>query len=169
MIAFFASAEFLNFFVNFISSTPNAELNIKAVKLELGSVSTLANDVAPNYAEELAKCQRFYYRATAKDPNRYARFGGGHMTASTAYILWHLLVPLRTTKNTELRFNYSGSFGIWAISNSTQPITSMSISTDSILDTSLLILCSGSFVNDKFGILSAYNSIGAYLEISADL
>lgn len=37
-------------------------VTVKAVKLELGSVSTLANDVAPNYAEELAKCQRYYFK-----------------------------------------------------------------------------------------------------------
>lgn len=35
---------------------------INAVKIELGSISTLANDTAPNYAEELLKCQRYYYR-----------------------------------------------------------------------------------------------------------
>lgn len=35
---------------------------ILAVKLELGSYSTLANDVPPDYAEELAKCQRYFLR-----------------------------------------------------------------------------------------------------------
>ena len=40
----------------------NSSEVISAVKLELGSVSTLANDVAPNYAEELAKCQYYFYR-----------------------------------------------------------------------------------------------------------
>lgn len=34
---------------------------IKAIKLELGSVSTLAMDIVPNYAEELLKCQRYCY------------------------------------------------------------------------------------------------------------
>lgn len=38
------------------------QTTIKAAKLELGSVSTLANDVAPNYAEELLKCQRYFWR-----------------------------------------------------------------------------------------------------------
>lgn len=38
------------------------DLTIKAVKLELGSVSTLAQDTAPNYAQELLKCQRYFYR-----------------------------------------------------------------------------------------------------------
>lgn len=35
-------------------------VEIVAVKLEKGTVSTLANDPPPNYAEELAKCQRYY-------------------------------------------------------------------------------------------------------------
>lgn len=39
----------------------NTALTIRAVKLELGSYSTLANDVPPNYGEELRKC-RYYYR-----------------------------------------------------------------------------------------------------------
>lgn len=34
---------------------------IKAAKLEYGSVSTLANDHAPDYATELLKCQRYAY------------------------------------------------------------------------------------------------------------
>lgn len=33
-----------------------------AAKLELGSVSTLANDSPPDYATELAKCRRYFYR-----------------------------------------------------------------------------------------------------------
>lgn len=36
---------------------PSAEYNIQAIKLEVGSISTIANDVAPNYAEELIRCQ----------------------------------------------------------------------------------------------------------------
>ena len=37
-------------------------VTIRAVKLELGSVSTLANDVPPDYATELAKCQYYFWR-----------------------------------------------------------------------------------------------------------
>lgn len=40
-------------------------LTIKAVKLELGSVSTLTMDTAPNYTAELLKCQRYFYRFKA--------------------------------------------------------------------------------------------------------
>lgn len=37
-------------------------ISVRAIKLELGSISTLANDAAPDYAEELAKCQRYFQR-----------------------------------------------------------------------------------------------------------
>lgn len=40
----------------------NTAYTIRAVKLELGSVSTLAMDAAPNYATELLKCQRYFYK-----------------------------------------------------------------------------------------------------------
>lgn len=40
---------------------------ILAVKLELGSYSTLANDVPPDYGEELKKCQYFFRRITVQD------------------------------------------------------------------------------------------------------
>lgn len=44
---------------------PSKTVTIRAVKLELGSVSTLENDVEPNYTTELLKCQRFFYRILA--------------------------------------------------------------------------------------------------------
>lgn len=42
---------------------------IEAVKLEIGTTSTLANDTVPNYAEELAKCQRYYWQAGPNQAN----------------------------------------------------------------------------------------------------
>lgn len=48
--------------VSFNEDIAGWTIPIRAVKLELGSISTLANDVTPNYAEELLKCQRYYYR-----------------------------------------------------------------------------------------------------------
>jgi len=53
-------------------ATTSGTSAIRAVKLELGTVSTLANDVAPDYAFELAKC-----RASTADPSdTYANKGG---------------------------------------------------------------------------------------------
>lgn len=45
---------------------------IRAVKLELGTVSTLANDAPPHYAEELAKCQYYCRVLTASSPSMAA-------------------------------------------------------------------------------------------------
>jgi hypothetical protein len=41
--------------------TANTSVSFKAIKLELGSVSTLAMDTAPNTALETLKCQRYYH------------------------------------------------------------------------------------------------------------
>ena len=68
---------------------------IKAAKLELGSVSTLAQDTTPNYQQELAKCQRFY--------QRYETFGGYYSiityglswSSTTARLVFDLPVAMR--------------------------------------------------------------------------
>ena len=43
----------------------NTTTTVRAVKLELGSVSTLAMDTIPNYVSELLKCQRYFVRYDA--------------------------------------------------------------------------------------------------------
>ena len=45
-----------------IDVKPGKSVTIKAVKLELGTISTLSMDSAPNYQQELAKCQRYFQR-----------------------------------------------------------------------------------------------------------
>lgn len=59
----------------------NEEIKIYRAKLELGTISTLANDLAPNYAEELLKCQRYFVRFRAN-------------TGSHGFVLAH---PISTT------------------------------------------------------------------------
>lgn len=53
---------------------PGKTVTIKALKLELGSVSTLAMDTAPEYALELAKCQRYFQRISG-DANSIIDWG----------------------------------------------------------------------------------------------
>lgn len=62
---------------------------IGPVKLELGSYSTLANDTPPNYAEELAKCQRY---AILMEYISYSVIGYGQALSATA-ARYNLAIP----------------------------------------------------------------------------
>ena len=57
-------------------------IDIKCVKLELGSVFTLANDAPPDYAEELAKCQ-YYCRVI--EGNTYTAIGQAVASTSVRF------------------------------------------------------------------------------------
>ena len=48
------------------SPSTSGSIDVRAVKLELGPYSTLANDAPPDYREELAKCQ--YYAVNLNNP-----------------------------------------------------------------------------------------------------
>ena len=63
-----------------ISLNANQSKSIKAVKLELGSVSTLANDIPPDFGAELAKCQRRLFRVSPMGTSQrgYAGFGSAN-------------------------------------------------------------------------------------------
>lgn len=71
------------------------EFTIRAVKLELGSVSTLANDTPPNYADELAKCQRYFIRLEYTDTGKQVGFGYMYNTTQA-----RILVPTPVTMRT---------------------------------------------------------------------
>lgn len=80
-----------------------ASITIRAIKLELGSVSTLAQDTAPNYAEELLKCQRYFNRFW------YSEIGWGHCIETNKWsVIAHLPCVMRAAPTITL----SGSLGI---------------------------------------------------------
>lgn len=76
-----------------------------SVKLELGTVSTLANDTPPNYADELDKCQYYFERISAGTANLTIGTGIGTGTYFYTPIKLH---PKRTAPTV----TYSGSVGI---------------------------------------------------------
>lgn len=90
-----------------IALNPNAEvvrvqfdivagcsITLKSVKLETGSVSTLANDSKPNYAVELMKCQRYYLRIGGKAT--YANAVG--VAASSTLVNFFVPTPVELRK-----------------------------------------------------------------------
>lgn len=45
----------------------DSQITIKNVKLEIGQYSTLKQDIAPIYSEELAKCQKYFYKIEGQE------------------------------------------------------------------------------------------------------
>ena len=72
--------------------------NIKAVKLELGPVSTLKNDILGiNYASELIRCQRYYYRMNGNGKTNSNTIAVGHIHINgNAYCVIKLPTQMRT-------------------------------------------------------------------------
>ena len=136
---------------------------IKAVKLELGSVSTLANDTLPNYADELDRCQ-YYFERIAPDSSNLG-IGVGIGNGSTLYI------PIRIHPKAKFpTLTYSGEIGIGQTAYATN-ITAFTTSASSMG----ACIKSGNFqlaaqVSHTAG--AAYRLIlktGSYIDFSADL
>ena len=72
-------------------------ISIKAIKLELGKVSTLASDTAPNYATELLKCQRYYITSGTSGTSAY----GFTSSTTKGYIYIPVAVKMRARPTVE--------------------------------------------------------------------
>lgn len=134
---------------------------IRAVKLELGSYSTLANDVPPDYGEELLKCRRYFIRVKG-DP-----LGIGYITSglSTAYILIPTGVTMRTTpsvaKNGDFRVRVQGN---------TLTVNSMAAASPAHTGGGVGIACSLASSASAVGTCALYeNTTTGYIDLSADL
>lgn len=101
-------------FVRFGSDVSNATLAIRAVKLEIGSVSTLHLDTAPDYSTELLKCQRYYYQVTALENNAYFSVGTLE-TATNFFGAFRLPTKMRVTPTA----SYSGTIKVYCAGNLT--------------------------------------------------
>lgn len=102
---------------------------IRAIKLEIGSISTLAMDTAPNYTEELLKCQRYFYRIGGKTATSYRHWFDCVASASSntnrADCILRLPVPMRadpslSTENISSLQIYVQGSGYQTLSNLTR-------------------------------------------------
>lgn len=113
-------------------------VNIKRIKLELGSVSTLANDPPAHEGEQLALCQWYLYRIN--NESTLKRLGSGFcLNSTTAYIYLGLPVEMRITPTVNFSnckvATTSGNYGItgialaWAKNQAGLIVTSSSLTT----------------------------------------
>lgn len=73
-------------------------MTIRALKVEIGSYSTLLNECAPEYEEELAKCQ-FYHREIKCTTGGYSMLG--FSVASTAF---RVMLPFKMRVRPSVQF-----------------------------------------------------------------
>ena len=155
-----------NFGVYFRPSTKVCDIQIwgtyllKAVKLEKGTVSTLANDVPPDYGTELAKCQRYFVRALG-DP-----FGTGYIT--TAGNNSRITVPVPMTMRATPTVSFSGTFHL-RVQGNTLNVTTMSAVSPKNTAGGITLSCSG-FSGATTGFCALYaDGTSDYIDFSADL
>lgn len=149
-----------------VINTDVINVTIKAIKLELGSISTLAMDTVPNYAEELLKCQRYFYRYKANDSSGYMGMGGIQSTNNLRFIL-----NLPTTMRQSPTITYSGSFniadfGARNISTNITNISKQAFHGNSIV---IIVQSSDTLVTATPAILKANSDANAYIDFTADL
>lgn len=144
---------------------PKTTKTLKAVKLELGSVSTLANDSAPNPATELMKCMRYFQRIGSL--SGFARVGVGIIwTGSGAAVTFiPLLAPMRTISSVTQSGLYvcapgGNQYNVTSIGYNGRSANGISVDFHSVSHS----LSAGTPVF----IGTAYNGVG-YIDISADL
>lgn len=113
-------------------------VTIRAVKLEIGSESTLALDTTPDYASELLKCQRYFYPLSGKSYNA--------MVSAMQQTRQFMTITLPTEMRAVPTFN--GSLSTEGISGSTRvenTVTSSNITVTKTQDIDFNFTTSGNY------------------------
>lgn len=144
----------------YLNANQTGNLTIKAVKLELGSVSTLANDAPPNYQQELAKCQRYFVRINGVNN---LPIGVGFTRATYANVLVNLPVPMRGNAAT-VSSNATG-FNMCA---GTENTTATTVGFGDLQGSYLRLTFQATFTTQYRTVTAVFNG-NYYIDISADL
>ncbi len=138
----------------------SAAKTIRAVKLELGSTSTLANDVAPDYAEELRKCQWYFRRI--KSAMSYAPVGYGFQTSSVVCNM-KIAGSMRVAPTP----TFSGTLRLVGNTSANIDVTSLSAGQTDAEGVVIKANTAGSLsANHAY---TMYLTTGSYIDLSADL
>lgn len=141
---------------------------IAAVKLEYGTVSTLANDVRPDFGKVLEKCKRYLQRV--KQPQGYTASVGFGMVGAASNILRTtipLSSPLRNAASITATATNTGQMFVWG-NGSYYSVTGVTgrtvLNGNAIVD----ITVNGTLENYKTYNL-ILNNADAYIDLSAPL
>ena len=151
-----------------LAGQAGSDITIRAMKLEKGTVSTLANDVPPDFGEELEKCKRYLQRV--KQPQGYTASVGFGMVGAASNILRTtipLSSPLRNAEIITATATNTGQIFVWG-NGSHYSVTGVTgrtvLNGNAIVD----ITVNGTFENYKTYNL-ILNNADAYIDLSAEL
>jgi hypothetical protein len=136
----------------------NKSIAIRAVKLEVGTASTLALDVAPNYTDELLRCQRYF--KVIDFASQYAFYGFAIVESSTE--AWVNIIPPVQMRITPT-MTTTGAFRLYI--SSTSKVVTLSLAGASSKD-SLIIKCTGTSLT--VGAVSWLYASGGAAQIAFD-
>lgn len=155
-------------------ATPKtANFVVQAVKLELGTQQTLARkavdgtwvliDPPPNKAEELAKCQRYFYRK--KGTGSYSNYGNGYINSANGAFIFINVPEMRVAPTVAASGKFRLSTPGTAISVTS--ISSGGASTNGFYRISAS--AANSLTSNTPVWLQANNDVSTYIDFSADL
>lgn len=146
----------------YTSPSSTTDFTLKAAKLEIGSISTLANDALPNYAEELLKCQRYFLRVLRN--GGYSVDVGFGVADSTTTARITIPTPVPMAKNPTV--SMSGTVRIQD-GGSGHEITNIS-NYQSITNVGVQIHPTTTGLTNGDNVILSLGSNGAYIDLSAD-
>lgn len=149
------------------------KIKVHAVKLELGDHQTLARkavdgtwvliDPPPNKAEELAKCQRYFYRK--KGTGSYSNYGNGYINSANGAFIFVNVPEMRVAPTVAASGNFRLSTPGTAISVTS--ISSGGASTNGF--NRISASATNSLTSNTPVMLQANNDASTYIDFSADL
>ena len=145
------------------ANTSSATFDLTGVQLEVGTVATPFEH--RSYGDELARCQRYYYKLSAASNDRY--FMGLAENSTTFYGVMHAPVTMRTDPTLET----SGTATHFKLAYSTDTTcNALPTLANSTQNTALIggaIVASGLTANQS--VMLGSNSASSYLALTAEL
>ena len=150
----------------YFRSDSGGTLDIKCVKLEIGTISTIDSELPVDYREELPKCQRYLYVLNS-DGDAYGYIAMGVSTALNVVQMF-VYPPVQMYKKPSLSFvgNWRLNAASWTPSNTN--VTDIGISGYSTSGSALLIV-SASVTSGLPYYLNANNDTTARIYLSAEI
>ena len=146
------------------TSGVNASLSVKAMKLEKGSVSTLANDSIPPYAPTLLECQRYFVRFSGASANYYV--GCGMCNTSTELVV-HIPYPTRMRAVPAASLMAASKYSVFIANGYAKTVTAVNPLLRGVDFATLAVTTSGLTVGQAANL--GFPTAGNYIDFSADL